>query len=236
MNLIWASRSDVGKVRQQNEDAVLPQPGSDGNAEALLAAVADGMGGAAGGEVASATAIQTAAAVGGEVALRIEAANLAVIEAAQQRPRLRGMGTTLTIGIFQADGSLQIGHVGDSRAYLLRQGLLTQITTDHSFVNEMMASGRMSLEEAEDHPYRSVLTRVVGLEPSVDVEVINLELETGDRILLCSDGLTVMLSDDDIKAQLADAAGPGSAADAMVAAANGAGGVDNISVVVVEAG
>src|SRR5512145_2068214 len=164
MNYVWASRSDVGRVRQQNEDAVLPQPGSDGEGEALLAAVADGMGGAAGGEVASATAIATAAAVGGEVALRIEAANLAVIEAAQQRPRLRGMGTTLTIGIFQPDGSLQIGHVGDSRAYLLREGLLTQITTDHSFVKEMMASGRMTAEEAEEHPYRSVLTRAVGLE------------------------------------------------------------------------
>jgi protein phosphatase len=235
MNYVWASRSDVGRVRQQNEDAVLPQPGSDGDGDTLLAAVADGMGGAAGGEVASATAIATAAAVGGEMALRIEAANLAVIEAAQQRPRLRGMGTTLTIGIFQPDGTVQVGHVGDSRAYLLRGGLLTQITTDHSFVNEMMASGRMTAEEAEEHPYRSVLTRAVGLEAGVEVEIANIDLEAGDRILICSDGLTAMLSDDAITTHLAGAA-PGAAAEAMIAAANDAGGVDNISVVVVEAG
>lgn len=236
MNYMWATRSDPGRVRQQNEDSVLPAPGSDGTTDQLVAAVADGMGGAAGGEVASATAIAAAAAVSAEVSLRIEAANLAVVEAAGQRPRLRGMGTTLTIGIFAADGSLQIGHVGDSRAYLLREGVFTQVTTDHSFVNEMLAAGRMTAEEAEDHPYRSVLTRAVGLEPGVEVEVANLELVPGDRVLICSDGLTGMLSDEAITGLLTAHPGPIAAADALLGAANDAGGIDNISVVLVEAG
>lgn len=232
----WATRSDPGKVRQQNEDSVLPAPGTDGTTDQLVAAVADGMGGAAGGEVASATAMAAAAAVSAEVALRIEAANLAVVEAAGQRPRLRGMGTTLTMGIFSADGSLQIGHVGDSRAYLMRGEVFTQVTTDHSFVNEMLTTGRMTAEEAEDHPYRSVLTRVVGLEPGVEVEVANLELTAGDRVLICSDGLTGMLSDEAITGLLLANPGPVAAADALLGAANAAGGVDNISVVLVEAG
>ena len=236
MKYTWATRSDVGQVRQQNEDSVLPSAGGDGTGGHLVAAIADGMGGAAGGEIASATAIATVAAVSGEVAIRIEAANLAVVEAALQRPRLKGMGTTMTMGIFHEDGHLQIGHVGDSRGYLLRAGLLTQVTTDHSFVNEMLASGRMTEAEAEVHPYRSVLTRVVGLEPGVEVEVLNLDLEAGDRILMCSDGITAMIDDAAIQGALAAGTEPGAAADALVAAANAAGGVDNISAVVVDAG
>jgi protein phosphatase len=235
MNFTWATRTDVGRVRQQNEDSILPEAGNDGSGEQLVAAIADGMGGAAGGEIASSTAIAAAAAVAGEAAIRIEAANLAVIEAAAQRPRLKGMGTTLTIGIFHADGHLQIGHVGDSRAYLLRGDQLTQITTDHSFVSEMLAMGRMTEAEAEVHPYRSVLTRVIGLDPSVEVEVLNIDLEAGDRILLCSDGVTAMVDDPTMRQALA-AAEPAAAADALVAAANEAGGVDNISAVVVDAG
>ncbi len=236
MNYEWATRTSVGQVRQHNEDAVLPTAGADGNGDQLIAAVADGMGGAAGGEVASATAIATVAAIAGEVTMRIEAANLAVIEAARQRPRLRGMGTTLTMAIFRADGSVQVGHVGDSRAYLLRDGVLTQVTTDHSFVNEMLSSGRMTEAEAEDHPYRSVLTRVVGLEPGVEVEVAHLELMSGDRMLICSDGVTVMLDDAAILAAITSALGPGAAAETLVEAADTAGGVDNISAVVVDAG
>jgi protein phosphatase len=142
----------------------------------------------------------------------------------------------MTMGIFHEDGHLQIGHVGDSRGYLLRAGLLTQVTTDHSFVNEMLTSGRMTEAEAEVHPYRSVLTRVVGLEPGVEVEVLNLDLEAGDRILMCSDGITAMIDDAAIQGALAAGTEPGAAADALVAAANAAGGVDNISAVVVDAG
>ncbi|MBI5156990.1 MAG: serine/threonine-protein phosphatase [Acidimicrobiia bacterium] len=236
MKFTWAARSDTGRVRDHNEDATLPAAGTSGSGDHLVAAVADGMGGAAGGEIASTTAIATIAAVSGEVAIRIEAANLAVVEAAAQRPRLKGMGTTVTLGLFHTDGRLQIGHVGDSRAYLLRGGSLSQISTDHSFVGEMLTAGRMTEAEAEVHPYRSVLTRAVGLEPAVDIDVTNLVLAAGDRILLCSDGITAMLEDDEIQATLTTEAGPERAADALVTAANAAGGIDNISVVIVDAG
>jgi protein phosphatase len=235
MKFTWAARSDTGRVRDHNEDATLPAAGTAGTAEQLVAAVADGMGGAAGGEIASATAIATVAAVSGEASIRIEAANLAVVEAAAQRPRLKGMGTTLTLAIFQAGGQVQIGHVGDSRAYLLRDGALAQVTTDHSFVSEMLTAGRMTEEEAEVHPYRSVLTRVVGLETAIDVDVQTLDLAAGDRILLCSDGVTAMIDDTGIGAALAER-DPERAAEALVAAANAAGGIDNISVVLVDAG
>lgn len=181
MNFTWATRTDPGRVRDHNEDAVLPEPGTNGTDDHLVAAIADGMGGHAGGEIASGTAIATVAAVAGDAAIRIEAANLAVLDAASQRPRLTGMGTTLTLGIFESDGSLQMGHVGDSRAYMLRAGDLARMTTDHSFVSEMLAAGRMTEAEAAVHPYRSVLTRAIGLETAVEIEVLRFELAAGDR-------------------------------------------------------
>ena len=236
MRFTWVARSDTGRVRDHNEDATLPEAGHSGSADHLIAAVADGMGGAAGGEIASTTAIATIAAVSGEVAIRIEAANLAVIEAAAQRPRLKGMGTTVTLAIFHTDGRRQIGHVGDSRAYLLRDGSLSQISTDHSFVTEMLAAGRMTEAEAEVHPYRSVLTRAVGLEPAVEIDVEDLTLSTGDRILLCSDGVSAMLEHSEIHTTLTTEIDPERAAERLVAAANAAGGIDNISVVIVDAG
>jgi len=236
MKYTWAARSDTGRVRDHNEDTTLPAAGTAGSGDQLVAAVADGMGGAAGGEIASTTAIATIAAVPGEAAIRIQAANLAVVEAAARRPRLKGMGTTVTLALFHPDGRLQIGHVGDSRAYLLRAGSLSQISTDHSFVNEMLTAGRMTEAEAEVHPYRSVVTRAVGLEPGLDVDVENLMLAIGDRILLCSDGVTSMLEDAEIHATLTTEADPERAADSLVGAANAAGGIDNISVVIVDAG
>lgn len=236
MKFTWATRSDTGRVRDHNEDTTLPESGTAGSGEYLVAAVADGMGGAAGGEIASATAIATVAAVSGEVAIRIEAANLAVVETAAQRPRLKGMGTTLTLGIFHTEGRVQIGHVGDSRAYLLRGGVFSQVTTDHSFVSEMLTAGRMTEAEAEVHPYRSVLTRAVGLEPAVEVETLTIDLVAGDRLLFCSDGVTSMMEDAAISAIVAGEADPERAADALIAAANEAGGIDNISVVIVDAG
>lgn len=236
MKYTWAIRSDTGRVRLHNEDAVLPEAGSDGAGEHLVAAIADGMGGAAGGEIASRTAIDAVAAITGDPGIRVEAANLAVVEAAAQRPRLKGMGTTLTLGIFHGDGRMLLGHVGDSRAYRMHQGQLIQETTDHSFVNEMKAAGRMTEAEAEVHPYRSVLTRVVGLDPSVQADVHTVHLHTGDRVLLCSDGLSSMIDDDAIGTILRSASDPASAADELVAAANAAGGADNVSVIVVDAG
>jgi protein phosphatase len=235
MRFRWATRSDIGRVREHNEDAVWPVPGSGEVDDALLVAVADGMGGHVGGEIASSTAIDTATGVGGRAAIRIQAANLAVLDEATRRPRLGGMGTTLTLAIVEPDGSLEVGHVGDSRAYRYRDGDLEMITTDHSYVSEMIAAGKLSPEDAENHPYRSVVTRAIGLEPAVDVDITELEMEDGDRILLCSDGLTAMLDDPTIAEILGDNDDPGTAAEALVDAANERGGDDNITVVVVDA-
>jgi protein phosphatase len=235
MRFRWATRSDIGRVREHNEDAVWPVPGSGEVDDALLVAVADGMGGHVGGEIASSTAIDTATGVGGRAAIRIQAANLAVLDEATRRPRLGGMGTTLTLAIVEPDGSLEVGHVGDSRAYRYRDGDLEMITTDHSYVSEMIAAGKLSPEDAENHPYRSVVTRAIGLEPAVDVDITELEMEEGDRILLCSDGLTAMLDDPTIAEILGDNDDPGTAAEALVDAANERGGDDNITVVVVDA-
>jgi protein phosphatase len=235
MRFRWATRSDTGRVREHNEDTVWPAPGTGESGDTFLVAVADGMGGAVGGEIASATAIETATGVGGRAAIRVQAANLAVLDEATRRPRLAGMGTTLTLAIIEPDGSVELGHVGDSRAYRYREGRLEMITTDHSYVSEMIASGRLSPEDAKNHPYRSVVTRAIGLEPVVDVDITELEMEDGDRILLCSDGLTAMLDETAIAEILADHDDPGSAAEVLVEVANERGGDDNITVVVVDA-
>ena len=133
------------------------------------------------------------------------------------------------------DGDLDIGHVGDSRAYLLRGDELIQLTKDHSYVAELMAAGKLTPEEAETHPHRSVVTRAVGLDPTVEVDNYGLILEAGDRVLLCSDGLTTMLTDGGVSEILqVEGSSPATAADALVIAANEAGGVDNITVIVVD--
>lgn len=235
MRFTWATRSDAGKVRDHNEDAVWPK--DDGSAdEPIIVAVADGMGGHAGGEVASSVALDTAMSVGGEPAMRIQAANLAVVDAAKERPRLAGMGTTLTLGVLDPDGDLDLGHVGDSRAYLWRDGELRQVSRDHSYVADLIDAGELEPEQAASHPYRSVITRAVGLDPTVEVDTYGVVLEEGDRILLCSDGLTDMLDDAAIATILSEFDDTGGAADALVEAANEAGGVDNISVVLVDVG
>lgn len=233
MRFTWATRTDPGRVRDHNEDSVWPV--EDGSSdESLAIGVADGMGGHAGGEVASAVALETAMSVSGEPAIRVQAANLAVLDAARERPKLEGMGTTLTLGILDPNGDLDIAHVGDSRAYLFRDGELNQVSRDHSYVAEMIEAGRLTPEEAINHPYRSVVTRAIGLEPLVDVDDYGVVLEDGDRILLCSDGLTDMLSDERLEEILAAGNDPADTADALVAAANTEGGVDNISVVLVD--
>lgn len=234
MKFRWASLTDDGRVRGHNEDAIWPEPGSGESTGPLLVAVADGMGGHAGGEIASKTAIDTAVGVGGTAAIRIQAANLAVLDDANHRPRLTGMGTTLTLAMIQPDGSVDLGHVGDSRAYLFRAGALSMVTTDHSYVSEMMAAGRLTAEEAAEHPYRSVVTRAIGLEPAVDVDTFELELAPGDRLLICSDGLSSLIDDKAIAGVLQNA-DPAVAARGLVDAANRAGGDDNISVVIVDA-
>lgn len=234
MRFRWATRTDVGRLRDHNEDAVWPTGIGDWE-EVALVGVADGMGGHAGGEVASAVALETAIAAGGDPAMRIRAANLAVLDAARERPRLAGMGTTLILAEFGPGGEAHFGHVGDSRAYRFRAGDLSQVSTDHSYVAEMIAAGKMTADEAETHPYRSVLTRAVGLDKEVEVDTFTVDLEPGDLILLCSDGLTTMLSDAEVGAILHSGGDPVETVAKLVDAANSAGGVDNITVALVEA-
>ncbi len=237
MTFPWAAATDPGRVRGHNEDALWPQPGpqgaAQGEAEApFLAMVADGMGGHVGGEVASRLAVEAAVGASGDAVARVRAANDAVVGTALDRPRLAGMGTTMTLAIFSA-GALEIGHIGDSRAYLLRDGALGQLTRDHSLMADMIASGELTPEQAAVHPFRSVVTRAIGMESRVVVDRVAHDLLPGDRVLLCSDGLTTMLTHAEVAALLAGGAAPAAAA-ALIEAANRAGGYDNISVVVVD--
>ena len=237
MNFLWAAATHPGRVRGHNEDALWPRPGEDGAAQgeaegSLLAAVADGMGGHVGGEVASRLAIEAAVAAAGPPVERVRAANAAVVGTARDRPRLAGMGTTMTLADF-TPGAVEIGHIGDSRAYLYRAGALTQLTRDHSLMADMIASGELTPEQAAVHPFRSVITRAIGMESRIAVDRVARDLLPGDRVLLCTDGLTTMLADAEIAALLA-AGEPPAVAAALLDAANRAGGLDNISVIVVD--
>lgn len=224
--------TDTGKVRDHNEDGYLI------DRELELIAVADGMGGHRGGEVASATALEALHAAfseNGGLRDAVLAANEAVLDRADESPELRGMGTTLTAGVLGDDDTLLVGHVGDSRAYLLQEGALSRITTDHSLVEELIAAGELTEQEAERDPRRSMITRALGLEAGVEVDLYPVPLAPGDRVMICSDGLTTMIGEDAILDVLASEPDPTSAAQRLVDAANAAGGVDNITVVVVDA-
>ena len=226
----YAGRTDTGRRRRRNEDAYVLAP--------PLFAVADGMGGAQAGEVASKLA---AAALedtdpgrltGPErVASLIQEANRRVHERSSSDPSTSGMGTTMTVALVEDEGVV-IGHVGDSRAYLVRDGRIEQITEDHSLVNELLKSGRLSAHEAETHPQRSVITRAVGTDPDVDVDSFTIDARDGDVFLICSDGLTDMVDDERI---LETVERYGDDLDRMtkqlVSAANRGGGEDNITVV-----
>jgi PPM family protein phosphatase len=229
MKVVAGVATDIGQVREGNEDAYLVEP--------PLYAVADGMGGAKGGEVASQLALETIEerfrAGTGTLESQLEEANRTVFEKAAGDQRLRGMGTTLTAALI-AGGAAHLAHVGDSRAYLSRAGALRMLTRDHTLVNQMVAEGEISEAEAEVHPHRNVLTRVIGTEPEVDVDVDDVGLLEGDRLLLCSDGLTTMLTKDQIKAILESGGSPQEAADRLVRAANRAGGLDNITVLILD--
>jgi serine/threonine protein phosphatase PrpC len=232
MRLVAGAATDVGRVREGNEDSYLVDDGLG------LFAVADGMGGHRAGEVASATALEALRAAvtsGRPIREAIEDANDAVFEKSLADDRLRGMGTTITAGTLAAGGTLILGHVGDSRAYLLHDGELRRVTTDHSLVEELVRDGRLTAEEAAVHPQRSIITRALGVDESVDVDVYAVELQAGDRVLFCSDGLTGMVGIDDIAAELRREPDPVRAARHLVDAANAAGGEDNITVVIADA-
>jgi len=226
-----AAATDQGRVRTNNEDAFLVDD------KRALFAVADGMGGHRGGEVASHTAVEAlraAVASGSALNDAIERANTAVLSRAAGDEELTGMGTTLTAVIPIGGRQLLVGHVGDSRAYLLREGTLQRVTDDHSLVEELVREGRLTPEQADAHPQRAIITRALGIDDEVDVDVYTLDVEPGDRVLLCSDGLTTMLRERDVERLLRTEREPQHAADALVDAANASGGEDNITVVVVD--
>lgn len=226
----YAVASDTGRKRRRNEDNYVVAP--------PLFAVADGMGGAQAGEVASklaASALENGASAGLDglegVTELIQEANRRVYDRATSDPAASGMGTTMTVALVEGM-TVVIGHVGDSRAYLLRGDRMEQLTDDHSLVNELLKSGKLSAEEAQVHPQRSVITRAVGTDPDVDVDAFSIDGEDGDLFLLCSDGLTDMVEDEGILEVLYrhrdDLA---RAVKSLVAAANRGGGEDNITAI-----
>lgn len=232
MNFAVGAKSDVGRGRPANEDAYLV----DENGR--LFAVADGMGGHRAGEVASATAIeklQAAFREGTPLDEAVAEANAAVFAKASANLDMRGMGTTLTAAALVDDHTALFGHVGDSRAYLMRDGGVTQVTEDHSLVEQLVREGRLSPEEAVNHPQRAIITRALGVDPEVEVDTYRVDLRPGDRLLLCSDGLTNMVVDSEIAGVLRQGGGPQRAAETLVEMANRAGGDDNITVVVIDA-
>src|SRR3954447_15574640 len=205
-------------------------------------AVADGMGGARAGEVASELATKTFEEHGesGDPPERqltdiAQEANRRIYDVASQDESRRGMGTTLT-GAMVSGQEVAIGHVGDSRAYRLRDGSLEQLTRDHSLVAELERTGQISPEAAEHHPQKSIITRALGPEPEVEVDTYTVPGRSGDVYLLCSDGLTSMVSDDEMESVLRQSASLQDAADALIRAANQSGGKDNISVVLFRLG
>jgi PPM family protein phosphatase len=230
-----AGVTETGKVRRSNEDSYLMR--------GTLFMVADGMGGAAAGEIASAICAEAFAEIdlirtGGDAALRdaIRTANRRIVERAASDPSAAGMGTTVTAALIGDDGRVVIANVGDSRAYLLRDGNLRQLSEDHSVVAELIASGQISEDEAEHHPQRSVITRVLGAESTVQVDIFWLDAADGDTILLCSDGLTTMVPEQRIAELLAAEQTCEKIAQSLVDAALAAGGEDNVTAVVFRVG
>ena len=225
--------SDTGRRRRRNEDAYVVQP--------PLFAVADGMGGAQAGEVASRLAAEalrdeeSGDGAGEErVAQLIQEANRRVYARSHEDASASGMGTTMTVALVDG-GRVSIGHVGDSRAYLIRDGRLEQLTEDHSLVAELLRSGQLSPEEAERHPQRSVITRALGTDPDVDVDTFSIDARPGDVFMLCSDGLTTMVPDERILETIQNSRQDlEAAARQLVSNANRGGGEDNITVVFFE--
>jgi protein phosphatase len=226
--------TDTGLVRDHNEDSYLADEG--------LFVVADGVGGHKAGEVASQTAVETIKREFREPTTdglvdAVKTANRTVWNLAEANPDQRGMGTTLTaLALVDEDGEerLAVVNVGDSRAYLLQHGELEQLTEDHSLVEQLVREGQLTPEEAQVHPQRSIITRALGLDPDVEVDSWELTPYKGDRILLCSDGLTNEVSDDEIASTLRTVSDPDEAAHQLVQAARDHGGSDNITCVVVD--
>src|SRR3954469_18562310 len=232
--LHFAARSNVGLLRQGNEDS--------GYAGPRLLVVADGMGGHVAGEVASSVAVATLAALDedapgpdllGRLRSAVEGANEQLRLMVGGDPHLEGMGTTLT-ALLRRGSRLGVVHVGDSRAYLLREGRLEQITHDHTFVQTLVDEGRITREEADHHPQRSLITRALDGRGDVEPDLSVREARPGDRYLLCSDGLSGIVSEETLRETLAEVADPEAACDALIEYALRGGGPDNITVILAD--
>lgn len=222
-----ASATDVGRVRSDNQDLDLLAP--------PLIAVADGMGGHRGGATAARMAMEALRTIGAtadpaDLLAALEQANRDITEAAEADPDLEGMGTTTTAGLLDG-GVLFLVHVGDSRAYLIRGGQITQLTDDHSVVAEMVRRGTLSEADAETHPARHVITRALGADAQVQVDARRVDLAPGDVVLLCTDGLSGPVGDPDILTVVESSGTLEQAARGLVERANAAGGPDNVTVV-----
>ncbi len=239
LSLRYAARSHVGLIRDGNEDS--------GYASARLLVIADGMGGQAAGEIASAVAVETLAELDSphttgltgdpvrDLDERVKLANTKIRGIIAQRPELEGMGTTVT-ALFLAGGNhLAFAHIGDSRAYRLRGGMLEQISTDHTWVQRLIDEGQISEEEATRHPQRSLLMRALGTSGEVDLDLTVLDLQAGDRFLLCSDGLSGFVPFSTLSATLAGYGDPHHAAETLIQHALRGGGADNITCIVADA-
>lgn len=244
--------TDVGRKRRHNEDAYLLDK------ERGLFVVADGMGGHAAGEVASRITVESiqeyiaateeehesswpfgfnsrVSLEGNRLTTAVEKANEKVMRAVQNRPELKGMGTTVVAALFDADRATLV-HVGDSRAYLFRDGELRRLTDDHSWVQEQVNAGILSEDEAKSHPLKNVVTRALGGAAHVSVDLIEVPVRPGDRFLLCSDGLTGMVSDEDLFASFRPSEDLEKTVRQLIDAANDHGGVDNVTAILVEVG
>jgi PPM family protein phosphatase len=230
----YAALTDLGKKRSLNEDGYI--------ANGEIFAVADGMGGHRAGEIASALALdalrfglakRTKNTIENRLREAIIRANKQVHDTAVRDASQRGMGTTLTVAL-PAEETLYVGHVGDSRLYRMRDGILKQLTNDHSLVAELVKAGQIRAEEADVHPHRNVITRAIGSDREVKIDIITEEIQPSDRYLLCSDGLTTMLNDEDITDVLRDKEDLEEACQELVDWANDRGGIDNITVVLFE--
>jgi protein phosphatase len=234
LGLIACGNTDRGLRRSINEDAFFMEDSTG------LFAVADGMGGHEAGEVASNMALDTIneylweeSNPGSEELLSaISAANTEVYNTAQENPSKKGMGTTVVVALINGR-KMDIAHVGDSRAYLIRDGFIERLTEDHSLVAEQVRDGLITEEEAERSPVRNIITRAIGIGPEVEADHRRFELKSGDRVLICSDGLYNMVCDEDILSEVLSEQEPGRACESLIEMANGNGGKDNITIVMV---
>ncbi len=243
MNYQFFAATDPGRARENNEDSVAFDE------QAQVAVLADGMGGYNAGEIASGMAtafikselsrwlleagpVAQAKEIRRAMEICVDNANLAIFNSANANPAYAGMGTTLVLAVFR-DGKLTVGHIGDSRCYRYRDRAIAQITKDHSLLQEQIDAGMITAEQAAVSPIKNLVTRALGVEQSVLLEVNELQIQAGDVYLMCSDGLSDMVDDEVIARIVAEGSGLSQMADDLVAAANNNGGKDNISVVIV---